>query len=101
MSTTTEPTNERHFVTLDVSARFAMIEDESGDVFWGYGHRDATEFITEVNRWLEHMGVGSYALPDGTPIEHRWARLDNEHGDRFSLVDESADDAFPVTRVMA
>jgi hypothetical protein len=107
--TATEATYEHHFVMADKDAdgnkiTFGVIEDESGDIYWGYGHVLPDEFTAEVNRWFVH--TGSVTDPDdlvqvGTPVEHLWATLDDEHGERFTLVDpQEIAEAFPVTRLM-
>lgn len=105
----TAATYEHHFVTND-GPIFNMIEDESGDVFWGYGHRDADEFTGEVNRWLIHVNAAT--VPDdlirvGTPVEHLWAKYeceDPDGSDRFALTRElhehDDDEIFPVTRLI-
>jgi alkyl hydroperoxide reductase subunit AhpC len=81
---------------------FNMIEDESGDVFWGYGHREADEFTAEVNRWFVYCGI--VTDPDdliqvSTPVEHLHVRWNDEYRDRFTIM-ENVNDAFPVTRLM-
>lgn len=98
------------FVTRDGEKIFNMIEDESGDIFWGYGHISQSELIEEVNRWLIHVALVTH--PDdlislNEPVEHLWARMDDEYGERFTLVNvpwlgtkEAADNLFPVTRLM-
>nr|WP_087475307.1 hypothetical protein [Nitrospira cf. moscoviensis SBR1015] len=98
-------TYEHHFITND-GPIFNMIEDERGEIFWGYGHREADEFRSEVNRWLAHMECGENCIDGGYPVDHLWARMDDENGEHFKLVDkpwlgtkEAADDAFPVTRL--
>lgn len=102
------PTYEHYFITLDkavsstgrdLDVRFNLIEDESGDIFWGYGHQEADEFTAEINRWWEH--TGAVTAPEdliqvGTPVEHLWA---HSYDDEFRLCDKDADDAFPVTRL--
>ena len=100
-------TYEHHFVTNEPPI-FNMIEDESGDIFWGYGHRDGPEFIEEVNRWLVHA-CGA-CVPDdlfalSQPVEHLYARMDDEDGERFTLVEINGlpgcdNDVFPVTRLI-
>jgi len=103
-------TIEDRFVTRLADKTLNMIEDESGDIFWGYGHREGPEFIEEVNRWLIHeCGV---TVPDdlfalSQPVEHLWAQMDDEHGERFTLVNDYGNDTlkqaagvFPVTRLM-
>ena len=97
-------TVENLFITRDVNKTFNMIEDENGDKFWGYGHRDGSEFSEEVNRWLIHAcGV---THPDdlfaaNTTVEHLWARMDDECGEHFTLVTYPDPEAgvFPVTRL--
>lgn len=99
-------TIESMFVTRDIDQTFNMIEDEQGDVWWGYGHRDGPEFTEEVNRWLIHAcGV---THPDdlfaaSQPVEHLWARFVVGDDERFELVREadagSVENAFPVTRL--
>ncbi|TQK29410.1 hypothetical protein FBY28_2413 [Arthrobacter sp. SLBN-53] len=100
------------FVTHDQNAdgtaiTFAIVEDESGDVFWAHGHVPATEFIGEINRWLTHTLDEDEVLRLDLPIDHLWAKFDDEHRDRFKLVDkpwlgtkEQADQVFPVTRLL-
>ncbi len=97
----TEPTYEHHFVTND-GQTFNMIEDEWGDTFWGYGHRDGPEFIGEVNRWLIHVNavVPDDLIPLNERVEHRWAVLDKPDDEHFTLVPADSDpDVFPVTRL--
>lgn len=97
-------TYEHHFVTND-GPIFQMIEDERGDIFWGYGHRDAEEFTDEVNRWLIHACGAT--VPDdlfaaSQPVEHLWARYEGDNpdsSDHFVLASKDAADAFPVTRL--
>lgn len=97
-------TFEQTFITRDIDTTFNMIEDESGDVFWGYGHREGPEFIEEVNRWLIHAcGVidpdDLFALSQ--PVEHFWAAMEEPDGERFKLVPADSDpNVFPVTRLM-
>lgn len=104
-------TYEHHFVTND-GPIFQMIEDERGDIFWGYGHRDAKEFTDEVNRWLIHVNaitVPDDLIPLNTPVQHLWAKYENEDPDsseHFVLVKDHGSDAlknaadvFPVTRL--
>lgn len=93
-------TYEHHFITNDGDI-FNLIEDESGGVYWGYGHIPAAEFIAEVNRWLLHCGCDpNEPAPESTPVDHLWAKYDNDDDERFLLVKNPApeDDAFPVTR---
>jgi hypothetical protein len=96
-------TYEHHFVTND-GPIFNMIEDESGDVFWGYGHRDGREFIGEINRWLIHINAGTepdYLIPLNERVEHLWASLEEPDGGRFRLVPACNDpEVFPVTRFL-
>lgn len=102
-------TYEHHFVTRDKApgdrdVTFNMIEDESGDTFWGYGHQEPGEFVNEVMRWLQHVGCGpepGEPHPSGLAeqsVEHLWASADDEHCERFSLAGSEDADAFPVTR---
>jgi hypothetical protein len=94
--TTTQDTYEHHFITND-GPIFHLIEDERGDIFWGYGHREEAEFLKEVERWLTH--VGADPQPDSfAKVEHLHAKYqgDDEH---FALADPTDPDAFPVTRV--
>lgn len=98
------------FTTRLTDRTLNMIEDERGDIFWGYGHREASEFTNEVNQWL--ISECGATHPDdlfaaSQPVEHLWARLDDKHEDRFRVVDkpwldtkEAADDVFPVTRLL-
>lgn len=100
-------TIEDLFVTCDIDQKFNMIEDESGDIWWGYGHRDATEFTNEVNRWLIHACGAT--VPDdlfavSQPVEHLWARMNPKYDERFDIVESTGTEAdaavFPVTRLM-
>lgn len=97
-------TYEHHFVTND-GPIFNMIEDASGDIFWGYGHRDPNAFVNEVMRWLQHVGVGpepGEPHPSGLAeqsVEHLWACMDDERGEHFKLAGSEDADAFPVTRL--
>jgi hypothetical protein len=95
------------FVTKDIDLTFNMIEDERGDVFWGYGHRDGPEFIEEVNRWLHHVSYNGASDPDdlfaaSQPVEHLWARMVTD--ERFEMVRpadvDSVPQAFPVTKLV-
>lgn len=100
------------FITGERSAdgtvtTFSIIEDESGDIFWAHGHVPAAEFIGEINRWLTHTLDEDEVLRLDLPIDHLWAKLDDEHSERFTLVDkpwlgtkEQADQVFPVTRLL-
>jgi hypothetical protein len=98
---------EHHFITND-GPTFKMIEDESGDIWWGYGHREAEEFTGEVNRWLMHAcGVTDPddLFPANQTVEHLWATLDDEDGEHFTLVDApeaafAGPEVFPITRLM-
>lgn len=101
-------TYEHHFVMSERDTdgnkiTFVVIEDEGGDLYWGYGHVPADEFTDEVNRWLVHTNAAT--VPDdliqvGTPVQHLWAVLDDD-GERFTLVDSpEVAEAFPVTRLM-
>jgi len=106
---------EDNFVTLDQDkdgnrVTFNLIEDESGDTYWGYGHVDPRTFIAELNRWIVHtLGEGEeiWSDPDelakaGTSVDHLWARY-REDGEVFELVEPTMTEAdasnFPVTRV--
>lgn len=98
---------EELFVTRVYDETFNMIEDESGDIWWGYGHQNAAEFTDEVNRWLIcECGV---TCPDDLfaatqPVEHLWARMNGDDDERFTLAEptmrESDANLFPVTRLM-
>lgn len=95
-------TIEDRFVTQDIDKTFNMIEDENGEVFWGYGHRDGPEFIEEVNRWLIHAcGVidPDDLFASSQQVEHLWARFNDD--ERFDLVDPigTGPDVFQVTRL--
>lgn len=99
-------TYEHHFITND-GPIFNMIEDESGEIYWGYGHRDPGEFVAEVMRWLQHVGAGpepGEPHPSGLMehgVEHLWASLEDPYGERFKLVPACNDpEVFPVTRLM-
>jgi len=100
-------TYEHYFITHSGDLTFKMIEDEWGDIWWGYGHRESREFIEEVNRWLiAECGVTDpddlFAL--NTRVEHLWARYDDldRVGEHFTLVDHPDPEAgvFPVTRLV-
>lgn len=100
-------TVEDLFITRGADRTFHMIEDESGDIWWGYGHRESAEFTDEVNRWLiRECGVNH---PDdlfaaNQAVEHLWARMDDQCEERFILVEptgtEADADVFPVTRLL-
>lgn len=103
--TAPEATYEHHFITIDQdeagnNVRFNMIEDESGSIFWGYGHHEPHVFVAEVNRWMRHVGVDDDELPNEatTPVEHLWARRVE---DDFKLTDNKNEDndSFPITRL--
>ncbi|GAS92670.1 hypothetical protein [Mycolicibacterium brisbanense] len=104
MTETENPTYERYFITQDGDETFKMIEDESGGIFWGYGHRDRAEFVSEVNRWLIHVGADpKWILPvDDTSVEHLLVTPEDPECERFRLVpiDSGAAVVFPVTRLM-
>ncbi|MCV7255293.1 hypothetical protein H7J86_24320 [Mycobacterium hackensackense] len=106
--TAPEANYEHHFITQDVDSdgnqvTFSIIEDESGDTFWGYGHRDAGEFIEEINRWAVHAGEidPDMAIPNDHRVDHLYAY--NHDGVHFKLVSPTdsliPEDAFPVTRL--
>jgi hypothetical protein len=98
---------EDRFITRLGDRTLNMIEDENGDVFWGYDHQDAPEFIDQVNQYLIwECGVTD---PDdlfaaSQPVEHLWAKFDDEHGEHFTLREpvmrESDAELFPVTRLV-
>jgi hypothetical protein len=98
---------EELFVTRVYDDTFNMIEDESGDIWWGYGHQNDAEFTDEVNRWLiRECGV---THPDdlfaaNKPVEHLWARMNGDDDERFTLAEpvmrQCDADLFPVTRLM-
>lgn len=102
---------EDNFVMTDLdkdgnTLTFDVIEDESGDVYWGYGHVDPATFIAEINRWIVHtMGEEEaiYTDPDKLPskVDHLWAKYTSD--ERFELVEptgtEADADTFPVTRL--
>jgi hypothetical protein len=100
---------EDNFVTTDKDhfgnpVRFEMMEDESGDIFWAYGHVDPVKFVGEINRWLMHVGMDIMALiVDHSGVEHLYARMD-EDGERFQIHGPTMTEAdahmFPVTRLM-
>lgn len=101
-------TIEHRFITREPHKTFNMIEDESGDIFWGYGHRDGPEFIEEVNGWLIHACVAidpDDLFATSTKVEHLWARFVVGNDERFELVRpaevEFVGQAFPVTRLIA
>ncbi|WP_100514100.1 hypothetical protein [Mycobacteroides abscessus] len=75
------------------SVRFNMIEDESGSIFWGYGHLEAHVFVAEVNRWMRHVGVDDDELPN------LWAR---RVADDFKLTDNKneSDDNTTVFQIL-
>lgn len=100
-------TIESLFVTRLEDRTLNMIEDERGDIWWGYGHREPSEFTNEVNQWL--ISECGATDPDdliakSQPVEHLWAQLDgdDEHSERFKLVTYPDPEAgvFPVTRLM-
>lgn len=102
-------TIESVFITRLADRTLNMIEDERGDIFWGYGHQVAAEFTDQINQYL--IWECGATDPDdlfavSTPVEHLWARMDGEYNEHFKLVDkpwlgtkEAADDVFPVTRL--
>jgi hypothetical protein len=109
---TESATYEHHFVTDD-GPIFQMIEDERGDIFWGYGHREGPEFIDEVNHWLIHVNaamVPEDLIPLTQHVDHLWAKYDVESpdgSDHFKLVEDFGNDLlkkhadiFPVTRLV-
>lgn len=105
----TEPTYEHHFVTQDRDADgnplfFNLIEDESGDIWYGYGHVPPAEFVAEINRWLEHCGVfeDEWTSPvEADSVQHVYAY--NYDGERFKMVADLTGDGlgetFPITRL--
>lgn len=105
---------EDNFVMIDRDGdgnklTFNMIEDESGDVFWGYGHIDPATFIGEVNRWLIHIGADPEHVfstgEDVGSVERLWAKYENEDDERFKLVTardlKVGETMFAVTRLCA
>lgn len=91
---------EHHFITND-GPIFNMIEDDSGDVFWGYGHREPDEFTGEINRWLIHVNAATVPddlIPLGAKVDHLWAKYKDGNDEYFELVESSEPHAFPVTR---
>lgn len=84
---------------------FNMIEDESGDLFWTYGHGEPSEFAAEVNRWLTHLGMdgGGLLAPD-SKVEHLWARMSKTDEERFDLYEPTGSESdahmFPVSRLI-
>lgn len=98
---------EDNFVMIETDAdnnpiTFNTIEDESGDIFWGYGHQDADTFIDEINRWLVHTGAitdpDDFLFPQHHKVEHRYAKMTTD--ERFELTESDDDGAFLVTRLM-
>lgn len=101
---------EKYFITQDKTRdghdiEFRMIEDEGGDIFWGYGHREGPEFVEEVNRWLIHVNAAT--VPDdlfalNTRVEHLYVTPVNPEFERFRRVEADSGDAVvvPVTRLM-
>ena len=96
------------FVTFDRDKdgndlRFEMIEDESGDVFWAYGHVPAPKLIDEVNAWFIHVDVvtNSFDLlfPDTTKVTYHAADLDADN-ERFTITNTPGADSLPVTRLV-
>lgn len=88
------------FITKD-GATFRMIEDEWGDLFWGYGHREAAEFVGEVNSWLRHVGIFEDELiPADHCIDHLWVKFDEGRDGYFTVVEPHSFTSFPVTRLM-
>lgn len=95
-------TYAHHFVTLDKmptpsgdsDVRFNLIESEDGGTYWAYGHVLREDFIAELDRWLEHVGVEP--TTEDMPIDHMWAKYDDS-GD-FILTESGDREAFPVTR---
>lgn len=90
--------------TGDIDVTFDLIEDESGDTWWGYGHVDPERFIAELNRWLDHtMGEAAQDFELDAKVDHLWAKLDDKYGEHFSLVEPTCTEAdahiFPVTRL--
>lgn len=82
---------------------FTVIEDESGDTFWSYGHVSQEVFVAELNRWLTHTGCGENCIDDGYLVQHLWAIPDYpDHEDRFTVAGITAETqgAFPVSRLM-
>lgn len=100
---------EDMFVTHDKTAdgepvRFEVIEDEAGDTWWGYGHVPGEQFITEVNRWLEHtMGHDGEAFRLDWHVDHLYARQLSHDAERFTLEEPTGTEhdahLFPVTRL--
>jgi hypothetical protein len=100
-------TAEEFFVTRVYDDTFDIIEDEQGDVWWGYGHQDAEKFTDEVNRWLiRECGITDPddLFPRSQAVEHLWAQFDpgDDNPERFKLVTYPDPEAgvFPVTRLM-
>jgi hypothetical protein len=99
-------TIERHFITED-GETFNVIEDESGGIFWGHGHREMNEFVTEVNRWLIHVGADPEWVfsPDDTPVEHLWVAPVDDQWERWTVEEPFGVNSnrwlVPVTRLIA
>jgi hypothetical protein len=99
--------NCNRFITQDrtpdgTTVIFNMIEDEDGDTYWSYGHRDIYDFIDEVNCWLDHCGIHDFDRrinPVEHDVTHHWARMDHDNDERFTLVTGPQPGAFPITRL--
>lgn len=90
-----------NFVITDGDQTFHVLEDEFGDIWWGYGHWEPGKFIDEVNHWLiheHHVTDPDDLFPLSHRVEHLWATYEDE--EHFRLVDKAESQAFPVTRLM-
>lgn len=107
---------EDNFTMSDVDAdgnvlTFSVIQDESGDTFWAYGHVDPEEFVEELNRWIVHtMGEDECIYSDlaelaqaAVCVDHLWACMDEDRDEIFHVREPSGTEAdastFPVTRL--
>lgn len=106
----TEPTYGHYFATQDRDADgkpvfFNVIEDEDGDIWYGYGHVPPAEFVAEVNRWLEHCGVfeDEWTPPvEADSVQHIHAY--DHDGERFMIATPThlappGAETFPITRL--
>jgi hypothetical protein len=87
---------------------FDIIEDESGDTYWAYGHDITPErFTEELSRWLAHTTNETLSVHKDTPLhlDRLWAQYNPNQAEYFSLTEPPAchpsdSEKFPVTRVM-
>ncbi|SHU70261.1 Uncharacterised protein [Mycobacteroides abscessus subsp. abscessus] len=101
------PVNVETFSTTHADGSYPFVEDSAGDIYFGYGHQDKTEFaesLTDYFRKIQHDEIREPAAPQdvqhcyaiSTHPEHesiRWGASSNEQ------VTASTPGSFPITLV--